>query len=110
MSPAIGLVLALLLVLIVSWIFRRFTPQGADRVFRKMQLVSASLYSLGHGGNDAQNTMGLIAVLLYSQGMLTGGFHVPFWVVLSCQAVMGLGTLLGVGQCVEPKGEDIARV
>src|SRR3546814_314255 len=104
MSPAIGLVLALLLVLIVSWIFRRFTPQGADRVFRKMQLVSASLYSLGHGGNDAQKTMGIIAVLLYSQGMLTGGFHVPFWVVLSCQAAMGLGTLLGGWKIVHTMG------
>ena len=110
LSPAIGLVLALLLVLIVSWIFRRFTPQGADRVFRKMQLVSASLYSLGHGGNDAQKTMGIIAVLLYSQGMLTGGFHVPFWVVLSCQAAMGMGTLLGGWKIVHTMGSKITRL
>src|SRR3546814_3462516 len=90
--------------------FRRCTPQGADRVFRKMQRVSASLYSLGHGGNDAQKTMGIIAVLLYSQGMLTGGFHVPFWVVLSCQAAMGLGTLLGGWKIVHTMGSKITRL
>ena len=94
LSPTIGLLLALLLVLITSWAFRRFTPNAADRKFRKLQLVSASLYSLGHGGNDAQKTMGVIAVLLYSQGMLGGAFHVPFWVVITCQSAMGLGTLL----------------
>ncbi|KKW94005.1 inorganic phosphate transporter [Sphingobium chungbukense] len=110
MSPAIGLMLALLLVLIMSWIFRRFTPQGADRVFRKLQLLSASLYSLGHGGNDAQKTMGIIAVLLYSQGMLTGGFHVPFWVVLSCQAAMGIGTMLGGWKIVHTMGSKITRL
>jgi PiT family inorganic phosphate transporter len=110
MSPAIGLMLALLLVLIISWIFRRFTPQGADKVFRKLQLVSASLYSLGHGGNDAQKTMGIIAVLLYSQGMLTGGFHVPFWVVISCQAAMGIGTMLGGWKIVHTMGSKITRL
>jgi PiT family inorganic phosphate transporter len=110
MSPAIGLLLALLLVLIISWIFRRFTPHGADRVFRKLQLVSASLYSLGHGGNDAQKTMGIIAVLLYSQGMLQGEFHVPFWVVISCQAAMGFGTLFGGWKIVHTMGSKITRL
>jgi len=110
MSPAIGLLLALLLVLIISWVFRRLTPQGADRVFRRLQLVSASLYSLGHGGNDAQKTMGIIAVLLYSQGMLEGGFHVPFWVVISCQAAMGVGTLLGGWKIVHTMGSKITRL
>ncbi|WP_150294961.1 inorganic phosphate transporter [Sphingobium estronivorans] len=110
MSPAIGLFLALMLVLIISWVFRTFTPQGADRVFRKLQFVSASLYSLGHGGNDAQKTMGIIAVLLYSQGMLTGGFHVPFWVVLSCQAAMGIGTMLGGWKIVHTMGSKITRL
>ena len=109
-SPAVGLFLALMLVLAISWIFRKFTPQGADRVFRKLQLVSASLYSLGHGGNDAQKTMGIIAVLLYSQGLLTGGFHVPMWVVLSCQAAMGLGTLLGGWKIVHTMGSKITRL
>ena len=110
LSPAVGLFLALMLVLVVSWIFRRFTPQGADRVFRKLQLVSASLYSLGHGGNDAQKTMGIIAVLLYSQGMLGGTFYVPFWVILSCQAAMGLGTLLGGWKIVHTMGSKITRL
>ncbi|MBA3895542.1 MAG: inorganic phosphate transporter [Sphingomonadaceae bacterium] len=110
LSPALGLVLALLLVLITSWLFTRRTPGGADRTFRRLQLVSASLYSLGHGGNDAQKTMGIIAVLLYSQGLLSGGFHVPFWVVISCQAAMGLGTLLGGWRIVHTLGSKITRL
>ena len=75
-------------MLMVSWTFLRFTPFGVDRFFRRAQFVSASLYALGHGGNDAQKTMGIIAVLLYSQGYLGAQFHVPFWVVLACQAAM----------------------
>ncbi|WP_419816430.1 anion permease [Glacieibacterium sp.] len=110
LSPAIGLVLALFLVLLVSWLFRRFTPNRADGVFRKLQLVSASLYSLGHGGNDAQKTMGIIAVLLYSQGLLQGGFHIPLWVVLSCQAAMALGTMLGGWRIVHTMGSKITRL
>jgi PiT family inorganic phosphate transporter len=110
LSPAVGLVLALLLVLVISWLFRAFTPQRADRWFRKLQLVSASLYSLGHGGNDAQKTMGIIAVLLYSQGMLSGGFHVPLWVVLSCQGAMGLVTLFGGWKIVHTMGSKITRL
>ena len=110
LSPALGLVLALLLVLIVAWASVRSTPLQVDRRFRKLQLVSASLYSLGHGGNDAQKTMGIIAVLLYSQGLLTGGFHVPLWVVLSCQAAMGLGTLFGGWRIVHTMGSKITRL
>jgi PiT family inorganic phosphate transporter len=110
LSPAIGLLLALLLVLIMSWLFSRATPLMADKTFRKLQLVSASLYSLGHGGNDAQKTMGIIAVLLYSQGLLSGGFHVPFWVVISCQAAMGLGTLFGGWRIVRTMGSKITRL
>ena len=110
LSPAVGLVLALFLVLLVSWLFRRFTPNRADGVFRKLQLVSASLYSLGHGGNDAQKTMGIIAVLLYSQGLLQGGFHIPLWVVLSCQAAMALGTMLGGWRIVHTMGSKITRL
>jgi PiT family inorganic phosphate transporter len=110
LSPAFGLILALLLVLITSWAFVRVTPNSADRSFRKMQFVSASLYSLGHGGNDAQKTMGIIAVLLYSQHRLTGDFHVPFWVVLSCQGAMGLGTLLGGWRIVHTMGSKITRL
>jgi PiT family inorganic phosphate transporter len=110
LSPAAGLALALLLVLITSWLFVRATPTSADRSFRKLQLLSASLYSLGHGGNDAQKTMGIIAVLLYSQHRLTGDFHIPFWVVLACQGAMGLGTLLGGWRIVHTMGSKITRL
>ncbi|MFC0407809.1 inorganic phosphate transporter [Roseomonas elaeocarpi] len=110
LSPLLGLLLALVLVLAVSWIFARSTPFAVDRTFRTMQFLSASLYSLGHGGNDAQKTMGIIAVLLYSQGLLSGGFHVPLWVVLSCQSAMALGTLLGGWRIVHTMGSKITRL
>src|SRR6187399_1039141 len=110
LSPLTGFVLALVLVLVVSWIFVRQTPFAVDHTFRTLQFVSASLYSLGHGGNDAQKTMGIIAVLLYSQGMLGGNFHVPFWVVIACQAAMGLGTLFGGWRIVHTMGSKITRL
>jgi inorganic phosphate transporter, PiT family len=109
-SPLLGFVLALLLVLIVSWVFVRSTPSAVDHVFRNLQLISAALYSLGHGGNDAQKTMGIIAVLLFSQGYLGESFYVPFWVVLACQAAMGLGTLLGGWRIVHTMGSRITRL
>ncbi len=110
LSPFTGFVLALFLMLIVSWLFVRMTPFAVDSTFRNLQFVSASFYSLGHGGNDAQKTMGIIAVLLYSQGYLEGGFHVPFWVVISCQAMMGLGTLFGGWRIVKTMGSKITRL
>ena len=109
-SPAVGLILALMLVLLVAWTSLKLTPLGVDKRFRKLQLISAALYSLGHGGNDAQKTMGIIAVLLYSQGLLGGEFHVPFWVVLSCQAAMALGTLSGGWRIVHTMGSKITRL
>jgi PiT family inorganic phosphate transporter len=109
-SPAMGFGFALLLVLVVSWVFRRATPALADGAFRKLQFVSASLYSLGHGGNDAQKTMGIIAVLLYAHGKLGGEFHVPLWVVLSCQTAMALGTLAGGWRIVHTMGSKITRL
>ncbi|OWO92459.1 anion permease [Rhizobium esperanzae] len=110
MSPMIGFLLALFLILAVTWIFIRQTPFAVDRSFRFLQFVSASLYSLGHGGNDAQKTMGIIAVLLYSQGYLGGSFHVPLWVVISCQAAMALGTLFGGWRIVHTMGSKITRL
>ena len=110
LAPIIGMVLALLLMVFVAWAFRRVSINRSDRVFRRTQLVTAALYSLGHGGNDAQKTMGIIAVLLYSQHMLGGEFHVPFWVVLSCQAAMGLGTLVGGWRIVHTMGSKITRL
>jgi PiT family inorganic phosphate transporter len=109
-SPMTGFVLALILMLAVSWIFVRSAPFAVDRTFRSLQFVSASLYSLGHGGNDAQKTMGIIAVLLYSQGYLGGSFHVPFWVVITCQAMMGLGTLAGGWRIVKTMGSKITSL
>ena len=110
LSPALGFLLGLLLVLAVSWIFVRKSPSAVDTIFRSLQFVSASLYSLGHGGNDAQKTMGVIAVLLYSHGQLGGEFHVPFWVVISCQTAMGLGTLFGGWRIVHTMGSKITRL
>lgn len=110
MSPLIGFMLALLLVLTVSWIFVRQTPFAVDRTFRGMQFISASLYSLGHGGNDAQKTMGIIAVLLFSQGYLGNEFTVPFWVVIACQSAMALGTLFGGWRIVHTMGSKITRL
>jgi PiT family inorganic phosphate transporter len=109
-SPALGVALALLLVLIVSWSFVKSTPAFADGVFRKLQFVSAAAFSLGHGGNDAQKTMGIITVLLYAHGKLTGAFHVPFWVVLACQAAMALGTLMGGWRIVHTMGSKITHL
>jgi inorganic phosphate transporter, PiT family len=110
LSPLTGFVLAMFLFLIVSWLFVRYTPFAVDETFRSLQFVSASLYSLGHGGNDAQKTMGIIAVLLYSQGHLGGEFHVPFWVMFACYACMGLGTLVGGWRIVHTMGSRITRL
>ncbi|SFK24903.1 inorganic phosphate transporter, PiT family [Methylocapsa palsarum] len=110
LSPALGFILALVLVLAVSWIFVRKTPIAVDNIFRSLQFISASLYSLGHGGNDAQKTMGIIAVLLFSHGRLGAEFYVPFWVVLSCQLAMGLGTLLGGWRIVHTMGSKITKL
>jgi inorganic phosphate transporter, PiT family len=108
-SPFTGFVLALLLVLFVSWAFVRANPAMADGFFRKSQLVSAALYSLGHGSNDAQKTAGIIAVLLYSHGIYSE-FTVPGWVILSCYSVMGLGTLMGGWRIVHTMGSKITRL
>lgn len=109
-SPLLGFFLALLLVFVVSWIFVRATPFSVDRQFRIYQFISAALYSLGHGGNDAQKTMGIIAVLLFSQGHLGTEFHVPFWVVITCQIAMALGTLIGGWRIVKTMGSKITRL
>nr|WP_249123604.1 MULTISPECIES: inorganic phosphate transporter [unclassified Bradyrhizobium] len=109
-SPLLGFFLALVLVAVVSWLSVRSTPFAVDRAFRTLQFASASLYSLGHGGNDAQKTMGIIAVLLYSQGYLGGDFHVPLWVVLSCQTAMAVGTLMGGWRIVRTMGNRITRL
>jgi PiT family inorganic phosphate transporter len=110
LAPVLGLLVALFLMLAISWMFRRVNANKADRIFRRTQFFTAALYSLGHGGNDAQKTMGIIAVLLYSQGMLAGKFYIPFWVILACQAAMGIGTLLGGWRIVHTMGSKITRL
>jgi PiT family inorganic phosphate transporter len=110
LAPGLGCVLALFLMLLVSWIFVRFTPYGVDNFFRRAQLVSAACYALGHGGNDAQKTMGIIAVLLYSQGYLGSKFYVPFSVVIACQAAIAIGTLAGGWRIVHTMGSKITRL
>ena len=109
-SPVVGFVLGVLMVLGLSWIFVRWTPYAVDRTFQQLQFISASLYSLGHGGNDAQKTMGIIAALLYSQHQLGDHFYVPLWVVLTCQTAMALGTLAGGWRIVKTMGSKITRL
>ena len=110
LSPALGLVLGAGLMIAVSWICRRTTPRRVDRWFRRLQFVSASLYSLGHGGNDAQKTMGIIWMLLIAAGSVGTQEHLPFWVVLACQTAMGLGTLFGGWRIVKTMGQRITKL
>ncbi len=110
LSPLFGLLLALAMSIALLWILEKATPHPTEQKFNKLQFVSSSLYSLGHGGNDAQKTMGIIAVLLYANGYLNGEFHIPFWVVLTCQIAMALGTLLGGWRIVKTMGMGITRI
>lgn len=110
LSPMVGFVLALILMVIVAWCSARSTPFMVDSAFRILQFGSASLYSLGHGGNDAQKTMGIIAILLFSQGYGGDHFQVPLWVVLACQAAMALGTLMGGWRIVRTMGSRITHL
>jgi len=110
LAPILGMAMAIVLVMLTSWLFKPVSASTSDRVFRRLQLVSAAAYSLGHGANDAQKTMGIITVLLFSQGLLHGEFHVPFWVVIACQAAMGLGTLMGGWRIVHTMGSKITRL
>jgi PiT family inorganic phosphate transporter len=109
-SPLLGLLLGLVFGSAVHWIFRNKGPSQVDHIFRKGQLLSASLYSLGHGGNDAQKTMGIIAGLLFSAGMLGDKFYIPFWVVLSCHAAIAIGTMSGGWRIVKTMGQKVAKL
>ena len=109
-SPIVGLVLGLSFGVAVYWIFRRSAPLQVDHIFRKGQLVSAALYSLGHGGNDAQKTMGIITSLLFSAGLLGKNFEIPLWVALSCYVAIGLGTMLGGWRIVKTMGQKVAKL
>ncbi|MEK0429957.1 MAG: hypothetical protein RL001_2484 [Pseudomonadota bacterium] len=110
LSPLLGLLFGSLMMLIVSWMFVRSTPQRVDKWFRRMQLVSASMYSLGHGGNDAQKTMGIIWMLLIAAGVTTANDPLPMWVIISCYVAIGLGTLFGGWRIVKTMGQKITKL
>jgi PiT family inorganic phosphate transporter len=110
LSPTIGLIFGFSLMVAVLWIFRRRSPGQVDSFFRVGQLLSAGLYSLSHGANDAQKTMGIISVLLFANGYMKEGFHVPTWVILSCHAVIALGTLMGGWKIVHTMGNKVTKL
>jgi PiT family inorganic phosphate transporter len=109
LSPVLGFVLGFLFFLAITWIFRRARPEPLDKAFRKVQLVSAAAFSFGHGMNDAQKTMGIIAALLFSTGYLKT-MDIPFWIVLICHAAIGLGTLSGGWRIVRTMGMRITQL
>ncbi|HEY6348125.1 MAG TPA: inorganic phosphate transporter [Candidatus Angelobacter sp.] len=115
-APLIGLVLGLMLMVLVSWIFHRSAPRTVDKLFRKLQLLSAAAYSIGHGGNDAQKTMGIIAGALLAGGYLTeqqfsqGWGHYKWWIILGANAAMGLGTYFGGWRIVRTMGSRITKL
>jgi PiT family inorganic phosphate transporter len=109
-SPALGFVLGSLLFLLISWLFARSTPSRIDRLFRRLQLFSSSLYSLGHGGNDAQKTIGIIWMLLIAGGYTAAGDSVPAWVVVACYVTIGLGTMFGGWRIVKTMGQRITKI
>ena len=109
-SPLIGFVLGSLLLLAISWIFSRSTPSRVDRLFRRLQLVSSSLYSLGHGGNDAQKTIGIIWMLLIATGYTGVNDAVPAWVVVACYVTIGAGTMFGGWRIVKTMGQRITKI
>jgi inorganic phosphate transporter, PiT family len=109
-SPLLGFLLGSLLMLMVSWMMRYTSPRRVDRWFRRLQLVSASLYSLGHGGNDAQKTIGIIWMLLIAAGMTTASDPIPKWVIVSCYVAIGMGTLFGGWRIVKTMGQKITKL
>jgi len=109
LAPAIGMILGLLIMIMIHWLFRWTPPARVDQSFRRFQLCSAAMYSLGHGTNDAQKTMGIIAGLLFAAGYLKT-FYIPFWVVLICHAAIALGTLTGGWRIVHTMGSKITKL
>ncbi|MFA5146610.1 MAG: inorganic phosphate transporter [Candidatus Omnitrophota bacterium] len=109
-SPVLGLVLGLGFGFAVYWLFRKSAPLKVDHIFRKGQLLSAAFYSMGHGGNDAQKTMGVIASLLFSAGLLGKTFYIPFWIVLMCYTAIALGTMFGGWRIVKTMGQKVAKL
>jgi PiT family inorganic phosphate transporter len=110
LSPTLGMILAMLIMLASSWALRSVSMRQAERSFRALHLFSSGAYSLSHGLNDAQKTMGIITVLLYSTGHLTGAFHVPHWVAISCYVAIALGTMTGGWKIIQTMGSGITRL
>lgn len=110
LSPVIGFLLGSMMMLIVSWAFVRTPPASVDKWFRRLQIISASMYSLGHGGNDAQKTMGLIWMLLIASGLSQASDPLPIWVIVSCYSAIGLGTLFGGWRIVKTMGQKITKL
>ncbi|MDY0186889.1 MAG: inorganic phosphate transporter [Syntrophus sp. (in: bacteria)] len=109
-SPAIGMILGLALMILVLNLSRRANPSKLDHVFRKLQLLSAATYSLGHGMNDAQKTMGIIAMILFGKGLLGPTFYIPFWVVILCYFFIAMGTVSGGWRIVKTMGTRITKL
>src|SRR5918993_941927 len=110
LSPTLGMLLSMLIMLASSWLLVKATARSAERTFRSLHLVSSAAYSLSHGLNDAQKTMGIITVLLYSTGYLSGDFEVPHWVAISCYIAIGLGTMMGGWKIIETMGSRITKL
>ena len=110
LSPTLGMLLSMLIMLATSWLLKDNSARGAERSFRILHLASSAAYSVGHGLNDAQKTMGIITVLLYSTGRLSGEFEVPHWVAISCYVAIGLGTLTGGWRIIETMGSRITKL
>jgi inorganic phosphate transporter, PiT family len=106
-APLLGMILGFILMVITYWLCRRFSPSRISTIFRKAQLLSAAAYSLGHGGNDAQKTAGIIAAVLLAGGYLKSDAEIPAWVVFACYAAMGLGTMAGGWRIVKTMGQKI---
>jgi inorganic phosphate transporter, PiT family len=111
-SPVLGFFLGSLIMLLTAWVFRGASPAKVDKWFRRAQLVSCALYSLGHGSNDAQKTMGIIWLILIAAGLATGGAgtHPPYWVILSCYLAIGAGTMFGGWRIVKTMGQKITKL
>lgn len=110
LSPMLGMFISMFIMLVTSWMFKSATPRGSERSFKLLHLISSATYSISHGLNDAQKTMGIITVLLYSTGYLQGDFHVPHWVAISCYVAISLGTLSGGWKIIQTMGTRITKL
>ena len=109
-APLLGMIGGFLFFAVIMWMFRKTKPQKVNKWFKKLQLITASTYSIAHGANDAQKTMGLIAILLFSSGHLKGEFFVPYWVIITSYTVIALGTLAGGWRVIKTIGIKLTKI